>query len=539
MYSILIVDDEDIVRTSIVQRINWMSLGFNTPYQASNGKEAYELALRIKPDLVFADIKMPIMSGLELANKLKESLPDTHVVIFSGYDDFKYAQESIGIGVLDYILKPLGSKTLTKKLSEIVVTLDTLHARKDYLKKMESQLHLSLPLLKENFLNRLVCTPNNTLCSVSRMRSLGITLDQGPYIIALIEINLKESGSDDVDLYLFSSKNIIRETLGNNHLCFSDVSGQIVLVYDMCEFYTYDDPYDIIVTALKVVQEAILYNLNQKVTIGLGKKVHSPWELYDSYTTAAKARDCKYTMGTGEIYMYNDLRYMTEDFYYPSDQIEQIIIAVKSNNKAELRQYIQVLYTTLSHRPNITLSNLKFIFIELVTSITKILAESDETSTEIWTQNHELYTVIEKFDTLHHVAHHFETIALQVAENLSQLTLSSRKSIVLNSIEIIQATFSDPNTSLKTVASSVAVSPGYLSTIFKSENGLNFNAYLTQQRMEEAKKLLATTDMTVYDIAFATGHSSSHYFSIRFKKYSNFSPSHYRTFILDQRISND
>jgi two-component system response regulator YesN len=149
MYKIMIVDDEEIVRRSIVNIINWNDIGFELPTQACDGVEALALALQLKPDIIIADIKMPNMDGLELASKVKELLPETQVIIFSGHDEFKYAQESISLGVLDYILKPIGSIKLTTKLKEIRDKLDQDFQRRHYLVKIQG----FLPVLRHKGLD--------------------------------------------------------------------------------------------------------------------------------------------------------------------------------------------------------------------------------------------------------------------------------------------------------------------------------------------------------------------------------------------------
>src|SRR5690348_4989752 len=100
MYKILIVDDEELVRRSIIRIVDWKALGFSEVYEAENGIEALQTALNIKPDLVLTDIRMPFMDGLQLASELKTKLPSAHIVILSGHDEFKYAQEAIGLNVL-------------------------------------------------------------------------------------------------------------------------------------------------------------------------------------------------------------------------------------------------------------------------------------------------------------------------------------------------------------------------------------------------------------------------------------------------------
>ena len=106
MYSLLIVDDEPLVRKSIVKIIDWYSLGFSNIYEAEDGLEALEICRKCKVDLVLTDIVMPFMDGLELSEALTKEFPETNIVILTGHEDFEYAKQSVDLGVKNYILNP-------------------------------------------------------------------------------------------------------------------------------------------------------------------------------------------------------------------------------------------------------------------------------------------------------------------------------------------------------------------------------------------------------------------------------------------------
>ena len=88
-YKILLVDDEEEVRTSIIKKIDWEKAGFSVIGDAENGKDALEKIELLEPDVVLTDIRMPYMGGLELAEELRRVRPSIKIVIFSGYDDFE------------------------------------------------------------------------------------------------------------------------------------------------------------------------------------------------------------------------------------------------------------------------------------------------------------------------------------------------------------------------------------------------------------------------------------------------------------------
>ena len=123
-YRILLVDDEEEVRKGILRKMDWEKLGFQVAGDAENGEEALEKIEQLKPDVVMTDIRMPYMDGLTLTSRIRQKYPSMKVLIFSGYDDFEYAQQAIKLNVTEYILKPVNVEELTEILNRVRENLD-------------------------------------------------------------------------------------------------------------------------------------------------------------------------------------------------------------------------------------------------------------------------------------------------------------------------------------------------------------------------------------------------------------------------------
>lgn len=128
MLDIIVVEDEAPIRDWIAYTISNISNEFNVLASASNGKEAYELALNLKPKVIISDIKMPIMGGIELTKKIKEVFPDIYVILLTNYAEFSYAKEAISCGVYEYLVKsdirPKELKEILDKVNECVKELE-------------------------------------------------------------------------------------------------------------------------------------------------------------------------------------------------------------------------------------------------------------------------------------------------------------------------------------------------------------------------------------------------------------------------------
>lgn len=144
LYRILLVDDEEEVRKGIIRKMEWERLGFEMAGDAENGEEALEKVEQLQPDVVLTDIRMPYMDGLTLAKRIRQKYPSIRILIFSGYDDFEYAQQAIKLNVTEYILKPVNMEELSEILARVKENLDE-----------EIEQRRNINLLRESYLGSL------------------------------------------------------------------------------------------------------------------------------------------------------------------------------------------------------------------------------------------------------------------------------------------------------------------------------------------------------------------------------------------------
>ena len=117
-YTVVVADDEEEIRRSLVRRVKWEEIGFEVVGEAENGADALE------PDLLLTDIKMPFLSGIELARAVREVRPMVQIAFLSGFDDFTYAQQAIQYNIVSYMLKPISAKEIEAELIKIKKAMD-------------------------------------------------------------------------------------------------------------------------------------------------------------------------------------------------------------------------------------------------------------------------------------------------------------------------------------------------------------------------------------------------------------------------------
>jgi len=105
MLNVLIVEDEELIRKGIVLTVDWEALGCRV-VEASNGEEALKAVAEHSPDLIVTDLKMPVMDGIQMLEKLRQDGHQMPVIILTAYDTFDYARSALRLGAVDYLLKP-------------------------------------------------------------------------------------------------------------------------------------------------------------------------------------------------------------------------------------------------------------------------------------------------------------------------------------------------------------------------------------------------------------------------------------------------
>jgi len=124
MYSILIVEDEPIIRRGIASLIDFESLGISTVHEVENGEQALQKIREEAPDILLTDINMPTMDGITLAQLARAEFPQLRIIFLTGYDYVDYLLSAVKLGVDDYILKPVTKTEIESLLIKVVSKLN-------------------------------------------------------------------------------------------------------------------------------------------------------------------------------------------------------------------------------------------------------------------------------------------------------------------------------------------------------------------------------------------------------------------------------
>lgn len=124
MYKVMIIDDEKSLRNLLKLTVNWNQLGLEVCGEASSGIEAINIIDELRPDIVFVDIKMPFMDGIEFSRIAIKQYPRLKIVVLTAMNEFEYARQCVGIGVKEYLTKPIVRSEVNETLQRLVRELD-------------------------------------------------------------------------------------------------------------------------------------------------------------------------------------------------------------------------------------------------------------------------------------------------------------------------------------------------------------------------------------------------------------------------------
>jgi two-component system, response regulator YesN len=195
-YKVFLVEDEIVTREGIRETVDWGAAGYQFCGEAPDGEIALPLIRERRPDTVITDIKMPFMDGLQLCRILRETLSATKIIILSGHDEFRYAQEAIQIGVTEYLLKPIVPQDLLAALRKVAHRLDEDRQTSAHLEALQAEMASHRSMLRERCLLDLVAGNSCSADFIEQTRSLEIDLLAPWYQVLVIRAVLRPSAPE-------------------------------------------------------------------------------------------------------------------------------------------------------------------------------------------------------------------------------------------------------------------------------------------------------------------------------------------------------
>lgn len=542
LYRIILVDDEEEVRKSIIRKIDWTAVGFAVVGDAENGEDALEKIENLEPDVVLTDIRMPYMDGLTLAERIRQKYPSMKIVIFSGYDDFEYAKQAIKLNVTEYILKPVNVEELTAILKRIKTNLDEEIEQKRNVNLLRENYKRSLPILREQFLKDLISRPMDGETVQTLLREYDIPLAGAKKWIAIaVELELEqELTQEEAPLPLHEEKNLIpisvmqilSENLKPSYrfslLSFSgSADAKIAGIAAIDENNSQTELINILGDICKEIRKT----LKVPVTIGIGHSAQKLENISRSFQSALDALGYRSVVGTGSTIYINDVEPgIGGKLQFGSEEESALIQAIKFGPEEKIRETVRGIVDRMNEA-RVHARQQQAYILSVANCMIQLIQQYDLNMEEIFAADPlgpDPFTVIQSMLNRENFSRWLYQTALKINNALSRERDYAARQVIEKAKQYIMDNYQDPGLSVEQICRYLHMSPAYFSTMFKKATGQTYIAYLTEVRLNKAVELLNMTDEKTYVIASQVGYQEQNYFSYVFKKRFGVSPTKFR-----------
>ncbi len=481
MARIMVVDDEPLIRQWLVMCLQLAGFPEDDVSQASNGEEALILLRKSTYDIIFTDITMPKLDGMELIKAIREKDPKVKMVILTCHDDFAFARDAVKYNVNEYLLKNESTK------EDIIRIVNN--------NKLEFSEKKDACKIREDFLRNLLHKHSCDLISAEELTEHYVTINPGRYFVAAF--NNRPYG-EHFDL--------LRNTLVDNVIMFFDGINITILIANLiCDSNKCDE-------AIADVEKLIVRSCVNEVHIGKSKIYGDIKQLALAMNEAVLSWELQFFYCERSISMKDSI---SEKQYKNikkgiSDKKNHITLNYENNGNEVTKRLVIDLCESFVSDNLWDSSLLKRTVIDILEEIENKL-DSDGVNIK---------------DYYLHIlnASYLVEVKNQIEKFFSEVPLTEKYIACIEEAKTYILVHYSEQVTLTDVAGRACLSEEYFSRLFKKETGRNFTEYLLEIRMQRAKQLLQNRDLNINEVADMVGIQNSSYFSSQFRRFYGVSP---------------
>lgn len=534
MLKLLVVDDERLDREGLLRQLDWDQYDIGTVLTANNGYEALEVIATEKPDIMLTDVKMPGMSGLQLAEKVRKAGYAVKIIFVSGYDDFDFVKNAIKLNAYEYILKPVDTEELIVSVSKAVTDILKERQQEEEKRTLLHQVNESKPLLRKKLLEELIYGTADKDGLWEQIRHLELTLLPGKYMVLLIEIddflllkgNLPDTELDEKienlqkDIRRYSVSSVQMESIRMEE-------ARIVLLAGFPERCTEEAVLDLADNMGRGAIHEAAQKAGFSVTIGMGSVVDSLLEVHRSYGHCCAALMKKIFEGKGTIlYSEADSPMQSGDINFENIDVE-LAKCLLNHDLARACHLLDYMFDRLEEQRVSDGRYIQNYCINIISRLQITLMDINEKVESVFGPGVILWEKLMKFETIVDIRQWMKNIFHAVIEYLVIKNESRSSKIIEEVARFVEQNYQREIT-LREIAEKLFYSPNYLGSIFKQETGHGFIEYLTEFRIRKAAELLGDPKLKTYEVAGMVGYKTIPSFIKQFKAVFGITPTEYR-----------
>ncbi|MFD2331647.1 response regulator [Cohnella sp. GCM10020058] len=540
MIKLLIVDDETFIVEWLAELFRGQG-GFEV-YVADSAEDALTILDGIRVDIVLSDMMMPVMTGIELQKQILARWPTCKMIFLSGFSDFRYIQEAMRGGGVDYILKTEGDEAILGAVDKAVKSLEQQSSMEEAMEKAKRQLHSTLPVIRREYVQLLLKgDPSACRKRAEKFAELGIRIDPDkPILLALGKIDSWNPGyfARDRALIVYALQNIAEEHLGESFPILSvSLDGDTVLwMLQPGERTTLSTlkPATYVQGTFELIQKDCERWIEHTVTFALSDEtVH--WEQMPVVFERLKLLlQSAYGSAKGQIWIDHAAedglwRPEADDDYRMKSEFglfKHLSLYLENGQRYEYFRQLGEFMKIYEKLPLLSENTRIEIYYRLATML---LTEINHYGLYLELSKKIDLGMLAKYDQFLGWPERFACIA-EVANRFfehRESVWTGGADLTKDIVRYVERNIAG-DLSLTKLSEVFGYSPNYLSKIFRSELGKGIVEYVNEERIAKATDLLGRGEWTVQVVAKATGFNSEQYFHRIFKKAMGLTPSEFR-----------
>ncbi len=370
---------------------------------------------------------------------------------------------------------------------------------------------------------------------ISYAQYVKIEISAHYYLVFLIDLGEEreknyKKGFEELQKKKIMIRNII-DQMGNHIFCHEVEDSILACIYVERE----DKEKSIFIKNLKRCLDRLLIEIHQHINIQpvflVGSEYPDSQEVYRSYSEARQVLNCKRNGMEGHTLWYDEIFKDQNEYFFLLHLEIKLVSYIREGNLEELDKLLNHLFEVQFHSQTLPMEIRKILVYDLCACMLKLLEQKLVGDPEMVTEIHGMLKKNGHLTTeedLQSLSIWLKTAFYQICKHTFELRSQRKIRSVEEIKKLIHSSYRNPDFSLTMVANQIKLSDVYISQLFKEETGINFFQYLENERMNEAKRLLEKTQLSVLEIALQTGYTSSNSFSRAFRRNHSQSPTSYR-----------
>ncbi len=529
MYKVMLADDEGIVIDSL-KFIILKEFGDTCIIEsAKTGRSVIELAEHFRPDIVFMDIQMPGINGIEAMKEIREGNKNTIFIVISAYDKFDYAKEAISLGVLEYLNKPIERNNIIRVLKKAMQLIDTEREKRSNDLIAKEKLESVIPIIENGFIYNALFQENFEEDIDNYRNLLGIDKKYG-FIIVLVCGESQEGNhmtnavgtSVRIQNYYHEIRELVSEYY-HGVIMGSVMANKIALfVPSDNDKMEYAERIQIINKSRELCRK-LQFRTEAAFRIGIGS-IQTIMEAMVSYNEALNAL----VDTTGSVAHVDDVGIGCEyEENYPVDLEKRLFEYIEKGDINDVVMTANHFFDWMEENYADCMMDIKLKALEFVLWAEHLAYDKGGYVYQFRSRKDYLPSLLAynqlsevRFWFVNKISDASRKIAAKKEGKTSHGIIDRAKEFIVHNYK--------REISLDDVSRDVNISPYYFSKVFKDETGENFIEYLTNLRVNKAKELLQDSDKSMKEIGYEVGYTDPNYFSRIFKKTVGVTPTEFK-----------